>query len=189
MSDSKVQGWAVSTILICGLMGGCMVTPVGRSPSGPVADGMRSGRSDAMHLKLFELKLRNRGLILEHNEQWADAAVNWEILTVIAPESVQYRLRHWQALRRRDEQARVLWKQVEASLARRDVSTARVQSYELLATDPEHAEARRVLKDLEARAAARALRQSPALVGGSARPRGQSSIWSEYSRAVSSSSP
>lgn len=145
--SGRIGRWPVA-LGVLALLAACGSAPVATPGAQPVDDGVPASNASPQ-LTAFETRQRERALLLTKQGRLADAAVAWEVLTVLRPESADYRDRL--AETRRQIDAAVAERLQRASQAqRRGDSDAAMQQYlAVLALQHDHAQAADALRSIE----------------------------------------
>jgi len=143
---SKCSG-RLALLLLSVLMTACGSAPV-TTPSGqPVDDGVAVGVSP--QVGAFEARQRERAQQLTRQGRLADAAVAWEILTVLRPEVAEYRERLADMRRQIDSAVADRLQRATQAQRRGDADAAMQQYLAVLALQPDHAQAADALRAIE----------------------------------------
>jgi len=139
---------ALILLATCALMVACASVPPGEPESEPAGAALARAAPASPH-PTFEQRQRERAMSLVRQGRLADAAVAWEVLTVLRPEVADYRERLDEVNRQID--AAVAERLPRASqAARRGELDAAMQLYlGVLAVEPAHAKAADALRALE----------------------------------------
>ena len=118
--------------------------PCGSEPLPPLV--LDDGAPPAL---AFEAALRQRALLQLRQGRLAEAAVSWEILAALRPQSADYRERLAQARRQIAEAVPERLRLAQAALRRGDAEGATTGFLSVLALQPDHAQAADALRALE----------------------------------------
>ena len=136
--------WAA---VVGGALAGCAVPPASEQPSVPAvvapAPEAPSSTADAERL------LRERAEDYMRKRRWADALVQWELLTLLAPDKDEYREHAAQFRRRIKETAENALAAAEQARRSGNLDRAVTEYLRVLSVDRENARAAQGLRDIE----------------------------------------
>jgi tetratricopeptide (TPR) repeat protein len=136
-------GGAVLACLLaaCGTAPPAVKPPAEAAPLPPV--------TTASPLPAFEKAQQERALALARQGRLADAAVAWEVLSVLRPDVAEYRDRLAEARQQIDEGVADHLQKAEQARKRGDLDAAQAQYLQVLSLQPEHAVAADALRATE----------------------------------------
>lgn len=143
------SGW----MLLAVLAAGCAGVPEGSGSDSPSAAGDPAPRlaslGDTPPESAYELKLRQRALTQGRQGRLADAAVTWEVLTVLRPASTAYREHLRETRRLIDSALADAMSRAQQAHRRGELDTAAAQYLAALSLKPDHAAAADALRAIE----------------------------------------
>jgi tetratricopeptide (TPR) repeat protein len=144
------RGPHAAALLVCALLSACASAPPNQAP----ADGLRDEPSSQAVVSqapahAFEQRQRERAASLARQGRLADAAVAWELLTVLRPESAEYRERLAEARSLAEAAAAERMQRAAAAYKRGELDNATLHYLSVLAVQPEHAQAAEALRSVE----------------------------------------
>jgi tetratricopeptide (TPR) repeat protein len=147
MSASSVRATVV--VLSCAVLLGCVSTPPAMPPIGPVEDLPQSSDSSLSPQSVFEQQQRERALGFARQRRLSDAALAWEVLTVLRPDVVEYGDRLADTQRQIDAAVAERLPRAAQTAQRGDVDAAAQQYLAVLALQPRNEAAADALRALE----------------------------------------
>lgn len=142
----RPTSWTASLGLLA-LLAACGSAPV-TAPSGKqVGDGVPTVTSP--QIGAFETRQRERAQLFARQGRLADAALAWEVLTVLRPDSAEYRDRLADARRQVDAAVADRLQRAGQAQRRGDAEAAMQQLLAVLALQPDHASAADALRAIE----------------------------------------
>lgn len=109
----------------------------------------RTPEARSSTIESIEETYRQRAMSLTENRRWADAAVQWELLSLLRPESKDYRLEADAALRRGTDAAAAHVRAGEEARKRGNSELATMSFLRALSADPGNTAAAAGLKAIE----------------------------------------
>ena len=147
MSASSVRTTVV--VLSCAVLLGCVSAPPAVPPIGPVEDLPQSSDSSHSPQSVFEQQQRERALGFARQRRLSDAALAWEVLTVLRPDVVEYGDRLADTQRQIDAAVAERLPRAAQTAQRGDVDAAAQQYLAVLALQPTNEAAADALRALE----------------------------------------
>jgi tetratricopeptide (TPR) repeat protein len=126
---------------------GCGMTPPPAASAAPAAEEAPARMPPPA--STFERRLRDRALSQGRQGRLAEAAVSWEILTVLRPDAGEYRDRLADIRRLVDTSLPERLHRGAQAMKRGDLDAAAVQYLAVLSLQPEHAQAADALRQIE----------------------------------------
>jgi tetratricopeptide (TPR) repeat protein len=133
---------AGGAFLAAALLGGCATPSPAPAPPSRVAP--LPSPQDAL-----EAAYRERAQSAVKDRRWADAVVQWEVLSLLRPQIPEYRAQVEQTQRRIAEISAEALRAGDAARKRGELEAAQTQYLRVLAVDPDHVEAMQALREME----------------------------------------
>lgn len=140
---SKLSG----ALGLLALLAACGSAPVATPGHAPVDDGVPNAGSP--QAGAFETRQRERAQLLARQGRLADAAMAWEVLTVLRPDSAEYRDRLTDTRRQIDAGVSDRLQRATQAQRRGDTDAAMQQYLSVLALQPDHPQAADALRAIE----------------------------------------
>lgn len=141
---------AVPLLFMWALLAACGSVPPPQAPvDGPQDEPSSQAVVSQAPAHVFEQRQRERAASLARQGRLADAAVAWELLTVLRPESPEYRERLAEVRRQAEAAATDRMQRAAAAYKRGELDNATVHYLSVLAVQPEHAQAAEALRSIE----------------------------------------
>jgi len=138
---------ALQAVVLGGALGGCAVPPPSEQPAVPAA--APSGHGAPSIAGEAERALRERAEDYVRQRRWADALVQWELLTLLAPDKEEYREQTAQAQGRIKETADQALAAAEQARRNGNLDRAVTEYLRALSVDRGNARAAQGLRDIE----------------------------------------
>ena len=145
MTDRTLPSCRLASVLLALATGACVSPPEAHTPApaAPAAAGVRAPASG------YEQRLREQALAQGRQGRLADAAVSWEVLSVLRPEVGEYRERMNETHRAIEAAAAERLRNGQQAQRRGDFEGATKQYLAVLALQPEHEQAAEGLRTIE----------------------------------------
>ena len=137
--------WGGSVVMAC-LLAACGSAPVEKPPA---EEAPLPPVTTASPLPAFEKAQQERALGLARQGRLADAAVAWEVLSVLRPDVAEYRDRLAETRQQIDEGVADHLQKAEQARRRGELDAAQAQYLQVLSLQPEHAAAADALRAIE----------------------------------------
>jgi hypothetical protein len=135
----------VAPVLLALATGACVSPPEQRPPAGTAAPPAAMPTPASA----YEQRLREQALAQARQGRLADAAVSWEILTVLRPDAGEYRERMNETRRLIEAAVPERLRRAQAAHKRGELDAATTQYLAVLALQPEHEQAAEALRAIE----------------------------------------
>lgn len=149
----------------CVTLYGCQTPPEGEAPSKGPMPGAESGQEpgSAARSALQALVERHHALAQRYARErnWADALVQWELLTMLKPDSQEYREATAQTRAQIAARAATLMQMAEQARRQGNLDQAETMYLRLISVDRENATAAQALRELESERTKRAYTNRP----------------------------
>lgn len=134
--------------LLCAVLTACSSTPPAQTPDARDDDVPQSVVSQTP-APAFEQRQRERAASLARQGRLADAAVAWEVLTVLKPDGAEYRERLAETRRQAEAAATERMQRAAAAQKRGELDNATLHYLSVLAVQPENTQAADALRTIE----------------------------------------
>jgi tetratricopeptide (TPR) repeat protein len=135
----------VATVLLALATGACVSPPEQRAP----ASAAPSAASLPTPASAYEQRLREQALAQSRQGRLADAAMSWEILTVLRPDAGDYRERMNETRRQIEAAVPERMRRGQQAQKRGELDAATTQYLAVLALQPDHEQAAEALRAIE----------------------------------------
>jgi hypothetical protein len=142
MTARTLLSCRVAMVLVALATGACVSPPEQRAPAG-------SATPPAGPASTYEHRLREQALVQGRQGRLADAAVSWEILTVLRPDAAEYRERMNETRRQIDAAVPERLRRAQQAQRRGELDAATTQYLAVLALQPDHEQAAEALRAIE----------------------------------------
>lgn len=147
-----LRAWPLlgGALLAGALLAGCASGPLPPAPAGEPQDEPASQAVVSQApAPAFEQRQRERAGSLARQGRLADAAVAWEVLTVLRPESAEYRERLADVRKQAEAAAGERMQRAAAAQRRGELDNATLHYLSVLAVQPENTQAAEALRSIE----------------------------------------
>jgi tetratricopeptide (TPR) repeat protein len=145
MTARTPLGCRVATVLLALATGACVSPPEQRAPASPAAPAA----SLTTPASVYEQRLREQALAQSRQGRLADAALSWELLTVLRPDAGDYRERMNETRRLIDAAVPERMRRGQQAQKRGELDAATTQYLAVLALQPDHEQAAEALRAIE----------------------------------------
>jgi tetratricopeptide (TPR) repeat protein len=146
MTGRTPRACRVATVLLALATGACVSPPEQRAPASAAAPSAASQTTPA---SAYEQRLREQALAQSRQGRLADAALSWELLTVLRPDAGDYRERMNETRRLIDAAVPERMRRGQQAQKRGELDAATTQYLAVLALQPDHEQAAEALRAIE----------------------------------------
>jgi len=137
---------AIFLVAVCAAAAGCVTPPAVDPPRRPVSTPVQGPSS----VDALEHRHRERAQAYTRERNWADALVQWELLTLLNPDSREYREGVADARNRIRDAAANLARAAEQARQQGNLDQATLLFLRVLNVDRDNAAAAQALRDIDA---------------------------------------